>query len=224
MITKLPPLIRKLFGTPPVLPSEDPEVYSKLLLQTANARNLAENDTIGWLLAKDIVDDAWEILRDRKINVDILQMNLELVSASGCKDITDEDEERVYRSLVEGSIRGKTRALLQGLELHESMNSLLSSAMGRRNANIRDSQRHAESMAASSIPAQATTHGSSHSAAVKKGVVTPASPGPDNGAAQGSSVPGKVTKVIIIPATSHSGPVIEKIVTPANPVPKKGAA
>jgi hypothetical protein len=55
-------------------------------LQIANGRNLADNDVIGWLLAKDILDDALDIVSDRNINLEILQMDLELVSSEGFKE------------------------------------------------------------------------------------------------------------------------------------------
>jgi hypothetical protein len=205
-------------------------------LQIVNGRNLADNDVIGWLLAKDILDDALDIVSDRNINLEILQMDLELVSSEGCKDITDADEERVYRGLVEGSIRGKTRAFLQGFELHERMKSLRSSKTARRNANIRESDRHSESMALRPrkaaddiINGEFTEHHPDSGQAGKNlgkpandDPVKPASE-PSGQVARGSSTPAQATKVTT-PGSSHSGSVKKRIVIAASPGPKDGAA
>jgi hypothetical protein len=145
MIKKLPPGIKRLFGRPPVLPNEDLRAYNKLILQIANRKN--PTDVIGWIHVKDSADDTWEVLRQRKFNVEIILMGLDGLAESACAHITDEDEKRVTMKFFRKNDVCATRAFLQGLEWCERSNSLLSSAMARRNANLRESDRHSESLA-----------------------------------------------------------------------------
>jgi hypothetical protein len=71
-ITQIPKDIQKLLGKPPVLPNENPKVYTKLLLKVADS--IQPTEVIGWLLIKDLVDHSWEIIRLRRILVELVEL------------------------------------------------------------------------------------------------------------------------------------------------------
>jgi hypothetical protein len=66
----MPALIKKLWGPPPLLRSEDPAVYWKLGLAMAEAVQAA--DMIEWMYLKDVVDYTWEIRRLRKYQIELI--------------------------------------------------------------------------------------------------------------------------------------------------------
>jgi hypothetical protein len=61
----IPEDILRIFGDPPLLSTEDPELYSSLLCRVA--QEVRPQNIIEWLWAKDIVDLSWEIRRLRRV-------------------------------------------------------------------------------------------------------------------------------------------------------------
>jgi hypothetical protein len=60
----VPPHIRALFGDPPLLSTEDPNLYWEMFDRFAES--IAPRNIIEWLWVKDIVDLCWEIARLRR--------------------------------------------------------------------------------------------------------------------------------------------------------------
>src|SRR5262245_18912467 len=63
-IRSVPPDIKALFGDPPLLSTEDPNLYWEMFDRFAGS--VAPKNIIEWLWIKDIVDLSWEILRLRR--------------------------------------------------------------------------------------------------------------------------------------------------------------
>jgi len=60
----VPPHIQALFGNPPLLSTEDPNLYWDMLDRFAES--IAPRNIIEWVWVKDIVDLSWEIARLRR--------------------------------------------------------------------------------------------------------------------------------------------------------------
>src|SRR6516225_8268116 len=60
----VPPHIQALFGNPPLVSTEDPNLYWDMLDRFAES--IAPRNIIEWLWVKDIVDLSWEIARLRR--------------------------------------------------------------------------------------------------------------------------------------------------------------
>jgi hypothetical protein len=132
-LSQIPADIQKMWGKPPVLPNEDLEAYNDHALAIANS--VKPPDFIGWLYVKDILDSTWEMLRLRRYKVQLVEMNDD-------RGIEREEEESFYE-LDELT----TEAFLDSLDDYERIDFLLASAEVRRNASLREIERHRESLA-----------------------------------------------------------------------------
>jgi hypothetical protein len=63
-LPQMPAAVKKLWGSPPILRTEDPEVYWKLA--AAMVQDVGPANVVELMYAKDIVDDTWEIRELRK--------------------------------------------------------------------------------------------------------------------------------------------------------------
>ena len=63
--------LRRLFGAPALVGQEKQSDYEKLADYVDSA--IKPTDPIGWLLAKDVTDWTWEILRERVIKAEIIK-------------------------------------------------------------------------------------------------------------------------------------------------------
>jgi hypothetical protein len=69
----IPPYIREVFGRPPLLRTEDPDAYDRLLSELAleiSPRGIAE-----WLWVRELADLNWEILRTRRAIASLLNIS-----------------------------------------------------------------------------------------------------------------------------------------------------
>jgi hypothetical protein len=69
---KLPVMLARIFGPPPLVGDEDPQLYKELF-----ALLTAEHDPkdIGdWLLVKDLADLHWERLRERRLKPAVIRI------------------------------------------------------------------------------------------------------------------------------------------------------
>src|SRR4051812_8965369 len=66
----LPPELVSLFNDPPLVGDEKREDYDNLCRAIVAAIN--PGDTIAWLLARDFSDLSWEILRERRLKLQII--------------------------------------------------------------------------------------------------------------------------------------------------------
>ena len=65
----LPPGLAELFGPPPLLPGEDGAAYEALFERIG--ATLKPRDIVEWLLARDVVDAAWESARLRRLRASL---------------------------------------------------------------------------------------------------------------------------------------------------------
>jgi hypothetical protein len=70
--TLIPPEIADLFGKPPVLATENRQIYDKLFVDLA--LEWEPRRTTDWLLVRDLADLSWEILRFRRAIASILRI------------------------------------------------------------------------------------------------------------------------------------------------------
>jgi hypothetical protein len=68
-----PAELQKLFSNRPLLGCERPEDYDAFFSAIASAE--MPSDAIDWIQVKDVVDLAWEKLRERKMKVEIIKIN-----------------------------------------------------------------------------------------------------------------------------------------------------
>ena len=71
----LPVMLAKIFGPPPLVGNEDPQLYKELFCHIADEY---EPKTISdWLLVKDLADLHWERLRERRLKAEVIKIYLE---------------------------------------------------------------------------------------------------------------------------------------------------
>jgi hypothetical protein len=146
-ISEIPADVQELLGKPLVLPNENLEAYKKLFLQTANS--VAPIDVIEWLWVEDIVHHTWEIRRLRLFKLELVRSAHDDVYEYTCKEnkLVGEDERLAIKEWIEASDRGTTFAFLQEQVRYERIDALLRSAEARRNAALREIERHRQSFA-----------------------------------------------------------------------------
>ena len=72
---KLPVMLARIFGPPPLVGNEDPQLYRELFSLVADEY---DPKTIGdWLLVKDLADLHWERLRERRLKAQVIKIYLE---------------------------------------------------------------------------------------------------------------------------------------------------
>ena len=72
----VPAEIAGFLGAPPLLPGEDEEAYAGMTVRVAQA--VAPRDIIEWLWIKDIVDNAWESARLRRMRSGLVALGQSL--------------------------------------------------------------------------------------------------------------------------------------------------
>jgi hypothetical protein len=86
----LPPHIQDLFGKPPVLSTENRDIYKFILLDIA--KEIRPRTTFEWFWVKDLADIIWEIRRYRSAIVSIM----DVVSKAALKSILESTEVPSY--------------------------------------------------------------------------------------------------------------------------------
>jgi hypothetical protein len=72
---KAPVTLARIFGPPPLVGNEDPNLYRELFTLIADEY---DPKTIGdWLLVKDMADLHWERLRERRLKAEVIKIYLE---------------------------------------------------------------------------------------------------------------------------------------------------
>jgi hypothetical protein len=69
-----------LFGYAPILKTEDDEIYWNCMKRMAKC--VETQDIIEWLWLKDVVDLSWEILRLRRLKIDLVEIDRDNRNAS----------------------------------------------------------------------------------------------------------------------------------------------
>ena len=82
----LPVMLAKIFGPPPLVGNEDPQLYRELFSLIADEH---DPKTIGdWLLVKDLADLHWERLRERRLKAEVIKIYLEQPAEKGSNQLT----------------------------------------------------------------------------------------------------------------------------------------
>ena len=61
--TIIPREIRQLFGPPPLLSTEDPDLYERTF--AGFAQSLRPRDALEWMIVRDLTDEYWELQRHK---------------------------------------------------------------------------------------------------------------------------------------------------------------
>jgi hypothetical protein len=69
---KLPQMLARIFGPPPLVADEDPKLYRELFCAIAAKRE--PYDIAEWFLVKDEVDLHWERSRERRLKADVIKI------------------------------------------------------------------------------------------------------------------------------------------------------
>ena len=69
---KVPVVLAKIFGPPPLLGDEDPQLYAELF--SLFEAEYDPRDTQDWFLVKDKTDLRWERLRERRLKPEIIKI------------------------------------------------------------------------------------------------------------------------------------------------------
>jgi hypothetical protein len=133
-LSQMPALIKKLWGPPPILHTEDPAVYWKLGLAMAEAVQPA--DPVEWMYLKDVVDYTWEIRRLRKYQVQLIVIQ-EGNFLSEARGLLPPKEMRHWEERV-ATGQCEAEMFLKDLESFESINRLLDVAERRRTAALNE--------------------------------------------------------------------------------------
>jgi hypothetical protein len=169
----IPEDILRIFGDPPLLSTEDSELYSSLLCRVA--QEVGPQNIIEWLWAKDIVDLSWEIRRLRRVKPILIERERQSRLAPPPPSTPPTEAELAFASLLgqppppsEADIRCETRRRARhrarsraylSLEIgsatilsdvigdYERIDRLLVSAELRRNALLRDIKFYREGLA-----------------------------------------------------------------------------
>jgi hypothetical protein len=69
---ELPKTLARIFGAPPLVGDEDPQVYRQFF--SLVAAEYAPRSTGDWLIVKDKVDIDWERLRERRLKAEVIKI------------------------------------------------------------------------------------------------------------------------------------------------------
>jgi len=171
--TPIPGDISSLFGDPPVLSTENRKIYSDLLCKVTQA--VKPNNTIVWMLIKDVVDLSWEIRRLRRYKAQLIE--IERRSRLDAIEIDEETAKlppeqqpkpfpqlmpelfpprppsKVYKQHQKRkktelhAERGSAMAFLAVISEYERIDRLLVSAEQRRNSVLREMLHYQETLA-----------------------------------------------------------------------------
>ena len=133
-MSQFPSAIKKLWGPPPILPSEDPEVYWKFAF--AIAHSVDPGDAIVWILLKDLVDHSWEIRELRKHKTQIIRIEVSKFLAKQKPEATEEFEQYL------ATPQGEAQLFFESLSRFENINKLIEVAERRRLAALQEIEKY----------------------------------------------------------------------------------
>jgi hypothetical protein len=150
----IPKDIAALFGYAPTLKTEDDEIYWKCMERVVKC--VEPRDTIEWLWIKDVVDLSWEIVRLRRLKIDLVEIDREDKNAT--IEWEREHFDEPYVDFVSGKLTPRDTAdiearknkplldtetdsvklLFKHIEEYEHIERLLTSAELRRDRILRE--------------------------------------------------------------------------------------
>ena len=151
-----------LLGPPPLLSTEDPQVYHDLLSRVVRAA--APRHMIDWILVRDFVDLTWEIQRIRRYKVMVIERERESrISAIQSQKstpvmepslLTGQYEERKSKRLQKKRLiswlnteSGSFSSFEQSLSTYERLEKMVASLELKRHMLLRDAQYYREGLA-----------------------------------------------------------------------------
>jgi hypothetical protein len=130
----IPNDIAALFGSAPILKSEDDAIYWNCMQRFVEC--VEPQDIIEWLWVKDVVDLSWEILRLRRLKIDLVEIDRENQNAT-IEWEREHVEARKNKPLLDTETDSAT-LLFKYLEKYEWIEKLLTSAELRRDRILRE--------------------------------------------------------------------------------------
>jgi hypothetical protein len=143
-ITQIPADIEEMWGAPPLLSSEDPEIYRKYLLRVARAVRPA--DIIEWLWLKDIVDYSWEVRRLRRIKCQLIERRHDQLRREVIAEHVRAGDPVPNKIAIGESTT--VRFFVEELDNYERIDALLAAAEGRSIGLLREIERRRDGLAA----------------------------------------------------------------------------
>jgi hypothetical protein len=148
-----------LLGPPPLLSTEDPQVYHDLLSRVV--RVAAPRHMIDWILVRDFVDLTWEIQRIRRYKVMVIERErasqisaIQNQKSMPVMEISLWYEERKPKRLQKKRLisglnteSGSFRSFEQSLSTYERLERMLASLELKRHMLLRDAQYYREGLA-----------------------------------------------------------------------------
>ena len=150
----IPKDIAALFGRAPTLKTEDDEIYWNCMERFVKC--VEPQDVIEWLWVKDVVDLSWEILRFRRLKIDLVEIDREdknatiewerehfdepyihIFSGKLTPPDTADIEARKNKPLLD-SETNSAELLFNHIEEYEQIEKLLTSAELRRDRILRE--------------------------------------------------------------------------------------
>jgi hypothetical protein len=150
----IPNYISALFRHAPTLKTEDDEIYWNFMARFAKC--VEPQDVIEWLWVKDVVDLSWEILRLRRLKIDLVEIDredenviIEREREHADEPYTDffsgkltprdpEDIKARKNKPLLGSETDSAELLFKHIEEYELIDKLLTSAELRRDRILRE--------------------------------------------------------------------------------------
>jgi hypothetical protein len=125
-IASVPEEIKQLWGSPPILPSEDRENYYRLAAHLAGT--VKPRDIIEWLWVKDILDLTWDIQRLRRIKADTIE----------CREIEPGPPYFGARGNVPGERAEEAKTFFENVKSFDHIERMLAMAEVRRSKVLSD--------------------------------------------------------------------------------------
>jgi hypothetical protein len=106
--TIVPPHVAALFGTPPVLSTENRQAYEQLFVELA--LEWGPRDTTEWMFVRDMTDISWEMLRLRRVIANVLNIATKEGIAGIFMDVLPGCRRSLTREDCEAYIKQSTKA------------------------------------------------------------------------------------------------------------------
>ena len=152
------------FGPPPILKGEDPAAYDELLARISGA--VGPSDILEEIWVRDVVDLAWEALRLRRLKSGLLDASIHeglteilkvLVGWTAAEELATswvrndvKAREEINKMLTSAGLTMESAAaqtLALNIDVIERIDRMIMHAEARRNAVLREIDRHRASVA-----------------------------------------------------------------------------
>jgi hypothetical protein len=133
-----------LFGPPPLIEGEDAAAYDGLYAHASSA--LRPTDFIGEMLVHDFVDNTWTIFRLRRLQAKILSDEVSEEADREVWEVNNADpeviESGVFKPVDVDMDKIQAKVIVRHLEMYAKIDHLITIAESRRNATLREIERH----------------------------------------------------------------------------------